>query len=349
MMKQYSRMGLALLLATNVLVGCQNANQNPSQTNTASATLQEPSEATTNNPSAISNDLLNQLVQANQDDQLAKEIWTKLLNQTVEFHHGKVETNSEIELYDYKGDDITSHTPANLLEEIDRQSGMIVRDHDILAMSYMENDDKNQSTLLNLYGKFARVSSNRSIAVKALLNHEQAHFDEGLITDINEDTYTQDTYAEVFLQENLMNGGYLRSIDPIQNASLYVYDCIETEDGYELTATIRSVSDYQTMAKRTMVSEDENETQTLVALDEATKEQFVFTFDRNGVLKELTNDIFNVRINKDKKTYVNLHQEIEVEEFDENEHFTQELDRLMQMIESRKLESGSAFDVPQLD
>lgn len=354
-MQQYSKKSLALLMATSVLVGCQNQNTNLNSTSTKidSATLQDqstqPSVAAQTNQTEISNDLLNQLLQANQDDQKAKEVWTKLLKQTVDFHQGKVETNGEIQLYDYKGDDSTSNIPANLLEEIDRKSGMIVRDNDILAMSHMEGEEDNKSTLLNLYGKFARVSSNRSIAVKALLNQEQAHFDEGLITDINEDTYTQDTYAQVFLQENLMNGGYLRSVDPIQNASLYVYDCIETAEGFELTATIQSVSDYQKKAKRTMASEDENQTQTLIALDEATKEQYVFEFDRNGILEEVVHDIFKARIDKDKKTYVNLHDEIDIEDLDVDEQLTQELDRLLQMIESRKLESGSAFDVPQLD
>ncbi|MDO4663601.1 MAG: hypothetical protein Q4A59_01820 [Erysipelotrichaceae bacterium] len=346
-MKLYAKQSLALLMATSVFVGCQSQNTNQNSISTAAASSTAPVESTVT--SAISNDLLNQLLLANHDDQQAKEIWTKLLKQTVDYHHGKVETNSEIQLYDYKGDDITSNTPDHLIEEIDRKSGMIVRSGDILAMSNMEMDDDSQSTLLNLYGKYARVSSSRSTAVKALLDHEQAHFDEGLITDINEDTYSQDTYAQVFLQENLMNGGYLRSVDPIQNASLYVYDCIETEDGFELTATIRSVLDYQNKAKRTMVSEDENQTQTLIALDEATKEQYVFEFNRDGILEELTNDMFKARINKDKKTYVNLHQEIEIEDFDEDEHLEQELDRLMQMIESRKLESGSAFDVPSWD
>lgn len=352
-MKQYTKKSLALFIVASLLVGCQNQNPNSVTSDSNSTTSQTQSSQSISTsldvPVGVSNELLNELLQANNNDQEAKDIWIKILQQTVDFHHGKVETSGEISLYDYKGDDISSNTPNNFLEEIERKTGMIIRNNDILAMSDMESDEENTSNLINLYGKYAKVAPNYSIAVKALLNQEKSLSDEGQITDINEDTYTKDTYAPIFLQENLMNGGYLRSVDPMNHASLYVYECNETAEGFQLTATIQSVSDFQAKAKRTRVSEDENKTQTLIALDEVTKEQFVFEFDSNGILEEVTNDIFRVRIDKEGKKYVNLHNEIEIENFDVEDDFTQELDLLMQMIESRKLESGSSFDVPQWD
>lgn len=352
MNKQF-RNSLVLLLGASLFAGCQNSEKSSSlaesDSNASMIQSSQSSSATADSVNETGNPLLDKLMQTSDDDEEASKVWTQILRQTIDSNNGKVEIDSEGDLFQHTTDDPTGFSRSNLLEENERNSVLVVSDQNILAASKMDFDEDQETTLLNCYGIYAKVGSNFSVVAKALLNDEHAYFDEGIITDVSEDTYTLDSFGSAFLKENLINCGYLRSVNPLENTSLYRFDLQETANGFVLTARVKDLEEYHSKAKRTIVSEDEGQTQTILGLDEITDETFVFEFDRNGTLQEVSNDIFNARIEEPQKTYISVHNECDLDQFDHSGRFNETVGQLMQMIESHKLESGSAFDVPIWD
>lgn len=352
-MKKQFRNSLVLLLGASLFAGCQNSGTPSSSAKPESGSSAIPSSQTSSGSAdsthTVAAPLLDSLMNKSGDDEEAYKVWTQILKQTIDSAKGKIEIDSEGELFHYSSDDPSGFIRGNLLEENERHSAMVTGDQTILAASRMDFDEDEPAALLNCYGLFAKVGSNFSVVAKALLNDVNAHFDEGTITDVSEDTYTKDSFGPAFLKENIINCGYLRSVNPLEKASLYSFDLKETAEGYSLTATVKDLEEYQSKAKWTIVSEDEGQTQTVLGLDEITGETFIFEFDHDGNLEEVSNDIFHARIDQPEKTYVSLHNECDLDRFEHSERFNETVGQLMQMIESHKLESGSEFDVPEWD
>ncbi len=344
-MKNIFKSSGALLLCAALLAGCSGttttSSQKTSDSSTASvASSEKTSDKTSSAADSTNKSLLDQLVAASDSDEDAQKVWMEIFQNTVDAYDGKLETEGDGELYAYQTDGDTSFVDANILYKNGRKSGILTTPEEILSADLMDDDDSYNKMLYGT-GLFSSIRKDGSTSAAVTLTSTSDDRLVGKIAGIVENSYSKDTFAAENLKDVVINCGYRRAVDPIANASLYDFDLTSQTDGYELKLKIKNLDDFLAQASTLTVSTDGPS----LLLNEVTEENFVFKFDKNGVLKSVGNNIFRAIYTLQDKEYVNVRNITEIESLDDVDDFQQIVGSFMSEVEDKKLTEGSDFDI----
>lgn len=345
-MKNIFKSSGTLLLCAALLAGCSGSTSASSQktsdlSTTSVASSEKTSEKTSSAAAApVSESLLDQLVAASNSDDEAQKVWMDIFQNTVEAYNGKLETEGDGELYAYQTDGDTSFVDNNIIYKNGRKSGILTTPEEILSADLMDDDDSYNKMLYGT-GVFSSIRNDGSTSAAVNLTSTSDDRLVGKIAGIVENSYSKDTFAAENLKDVVINCGYHRAVDPIANASLYDFDLTSHADGYELKLKIKDLDDFKAKAATLTVSTDGP----TLLLNEITEENFIFKFDKNGILKSVGNNIFHALYTLQDKEYVNVRNITEIESLDDVDDFQQIVGSFMSEVEDKKLTEGSDFNI----
>lgn len=345
-MKMYFKRTGALLLCAAMLAGCSSTPASSTQPSTADSTKSSETSTSKTTSTVEKASLLEQLVAASNSDADAEKIWMDIFQQTVDAYKGNVETEGDGEMYEYQTDGDTNfiENDAHQLYDNGRKSGFVTTDNEVWGSDLISIDDM-YNNMIDGAGLFSSITADRSTtAVTSLTDTKNDHL-AGQVQSIVENAYSKDTFAAINLRDAVINCGYARTVDPVHDASLYTFDLAEKGTGYELTLKIKDLEQFKTKAASLTVLTDNLMNEPILGLDEVTEENFVFHFDKQGVLKSVDNNVFHAIYTRGEKLYVNVRNETDVEALEDPNEFQSIVGDFMSQITDKKLTEGSNFDI----
>lgn len=329
-LKKYAAAVCALLMAA----GCSSApagNQTDSNKTDTSST-----------PESI-----NALMTAADGDDAAYEAWEQLLKNTVDHYNGSLSMDCSGDDYLYKDTKDQEMVKEDFLYDIGRDVEIKKASDSTVAADLTDVDDSYDAFIsgfgsINRYGKDAVSSS-----VK--LENTSDDSLKGTITAVSQDTQIEEAFGdEETMIDALVNYGYVRTVDPIHNASLYKYEVAEKDGDWQVTAKIKDLDAFKKHATvKAVLTNNQNNLPVLV-MDQIEEDSFTFTFDKDGVLKSSQNQVYHV-INgftpEHEQTFMNLDNKTEIKASKSDDIHPEAFDEYFKGLADGTLKAGDSFEI----
>lgn len=347
----------ALMVAAALFAGCsgtatpasQSASSEPkTQTSAADSTIHsEISTAIDSTVKGSSQDaLLNKLMSASDDDAKARDVWMDIFDKTAGQYMNTFELEGDGEIYEYTTDDDSGFVDNHFLYETSMQTLLSDGAADLYSAQYRVVDDS-YDNFESGTGLLMRTGDN-STAFTAALSETGLDLIKGTVKDVRTPKLSRKDLPAMLIYDGLFTDGYMRSVDPVNNASLYAFDLQEDHDGYVLNISVKDIDTFRKQASTAAMITLTDDNRPALVLDEATGETWRVKFNRSGILEEVDSNIFHANILEDgkdtnDKVYINLRAKNEVDHFDDARQFVAAFNPLMDKIQDGSLKAGSEF------
>lgn len=330
-----------LLVCAALLAGCTTSNQ-------SSGTSDKTTTSSTVGNESKGEALLNAVIENSDDNEKAEKAWMNLLQQTVDYYVGSLESEGDGEIYEYQTPDESSFVTGSLLYQTARLDGMFTgrftSGSDILVADLTDlanSDDQfisGSGVLTSIRGETKKG------AVVSLTDTKEAF--TGQVTDLFTPQESSDNLVVTNLRDSIINCGFTRTVDPVHNASLYSYKLSKEGSGYRLSLEVKDLDAYKAAATGVVPVVDNLDGKIVLGLDEIEGETFFFDFDQNGVLKEVGNNIYHAVYMVDtkldvNKLYVNVRNVTDVKNLDNASKFEESIGELL----NKDLTQGEDFSI----
>lgn len=356
---------VGLTLASFLLTGCVNINlpsskkngnsasngsgSTSSQTDTSSGSGSSSSQTNNNQkPSSgvVANDvrILQNVVDNAGNNEGCYTAWEELLNAVFTQQNNSFTLDSEGEYYLYRDNASNTFVEKDDIYDFSRDNVFVSGDQ-TMNIDLEDLDDSYQN-LIDGYGVFTLYQNDATITVDATLTSDD---DERLIGSI--DSVEQSGKEEVAsaavnsMIDSIINYGYIRNVDPIHNASLYNYDLTQQGSGYVLKCTVKNLDEFKQQATVKTELYDYKTQSNVLGLDQIEHEEWTFTFDSNGMLKKVINNILHAVSALDQKTYVNVTNKTDVRAAANKDLYPSSFTSFFDQVKTGTLNKGSNFTV----
>lgn len=287
---------LSALVCASLLAGCSASTTDNSTTDTEDNTT---AAETSSMPAALET-----LKDAADDDDKALEAWTTLLSNAADYYDDNYHIEGSSNFYEYKTADDSSFVDDSFLYKIGRDSVAMSSDSEeyIVDLTDIDNSD---NSLEQGYGTIGRFGDDGLVAVITLDATSESEL-QGKLKSSTTDTKSTDDEIINNMMDTLVNFGYIRNVDPIHDASLYSYEFSQDGDKWVLKLSIKDVEAFQKAAAIKTVLIDDRDDRPVLGLDEVEAETYTFTFDSDGILQSVDNEIFHALSALDDSTYVSI-------------------------------------------
>lgn len=278
-----------------------------SQESSDSQSTTEEATAQANQPTG--NSLLNALLNNADDDEKAEEAWMNLFKNTVEAYDNALESAGDGEIYEYQTASESSFVTAHLLYQTARLDGMSQTDNEVLIADFSDLANSDDAFISGTGVLISMGEENKGLVVKTTDTLEEF---KGSVTQVFTPTYNQENLLANNLRDSVINCGIARTVDPVHNSSLYTYSVKKKRQGYRLILEVKDLDTYKAAAAGLVPVVDNLDGKVVLGLDDIDGEAFYFDFDQNGVLTEVSNNIFHAVYTAQQKVYVNVRNKTEV-------------------------------------
>lgn len=323
-----------LLVCAALLAGCTTSSQDSSISDKSSTS------SMTQSSEASGEALLNALVANADDDEKAEKSWMELFAHTANYYAGSLESEGDGEIYEYQTADESSFVTASLLYQTARLNGMFTSDSEILAADFTDLANSDDQFISGTGILVLESGENKKGAIVNLTDTNKSF--TGEVIDLFTPQLSSDTLVATNLRDSVINCGLVRTVDPVHNASLYDYKLEKEGKGYRLSLEVKDLDAYKAAAASLVPVVDNLDGKTVLGLDEIEGETFFFTFNEDGVLSKVGNNIYHAIYTLDEKLYVNVRNETEVKNLDNASKFEESIGNL---FSQKDLAKGEAFSI----
>lgn len=338
----------ALLCAALLLAGCSSSttpdsskeDKDQNKTNTAD-TEKENTASEDKDGKALLQDLIDNA----SDDDKALAAWNSLFAQTAKEYNYQFEVEGDGEDYLFKENEQESLVEDNITYEAGTKSWFLADEETLYALSLTDIDDA-YDNLEQGYGTLIySASGDESETVQVDLMDTENDTLKGTIKAIQPGKgMPMAVQAEDLIANSLINYGYIRSVDPVHNASLYDFSLDEKDGKYVLTINVKDIDALKKASTTSTLLEDNKTGAPVLALDEITDEGFVITFSDKGVLSEAENSISHAASALDRSVYLNIRNRVEYKKAKMDDLNTEEYSAFMTKILKGELKEGDSFE-----
>lgn len=350
-MKHVLTRGSALLMCAALFAGCAQTSA-PAGNSGKNSTV--PGSTVTSNPETTVNsqltetsdaDLVRQLADVSGDDAQAKEIWMNIFEKTAIAYGGNFESGTDGDIYEYQTDGDTGfvENDAHRLYETSRESYVSTEGSRVLGADVMDLDNSDDA-FMSGSGVLTQIDGTSSSAVVKLTDTSSDTL-RGTVTKVVSDSYDEKSYGAEMIRDAAINGGFARTVDPVDNASLYTFDLRTEDNGYVLSLKVKDLDTFREKASSSSVLVQNLDEKMVIGLDEVTDETYEFRFTKDGVLREVDNTIFHAVYDDGNKTYVNVRNETEIDGLEDKAQFDSAISDFMQKIADGTFKEGSDFQI----
>jgi hypothetical protein len=293
---RYGRSALLLSLGL-VIAGC------------SSSTGKESTDETT------VKELLQQVVDSAEDD-AGLTAWKSVLSLTQKSYENSWTAQSDEKYYEYK-DDEDAFVTENFTYLGSRYDAFLEKDKAGYYVSMTDYDDS-YNTFITGDAIFARYATD-PVEIYAKLSETSGSEIKGTYEAVS--TGFDDSVDTASLN-NLIDaaGGaaYYHNADPIRYASLYEFSLSETDSGFELKAEVKDLEKFQEQVSNSVLLTDLKTNKDVIGLDEVKGETYTYTFNSDGVLTSVTNEVLHALSALDHSTYVDVSSTTAIANADDN-------------------------------
>lgn len=324
----------ALVLSASMLAGCSS---NTSDTSAGSQTATDSDKV----PEA-----LKALVDAAGDDSQAEADWKTLLKNFAQANDMRftVETDGE----DYLYDENSSQTLVkdNFIYDVGKDTVFWNNGDSSLLVDLCDVDDSYHALELG-YGTIDRIGKN-PVMTAVSLSDTQDDALKGTIEKTSTEASDEEDAAVTSLIDSIIDFGYVRTVNPISNASMYNYDLKQDGSKWKLTLSIKDLDAFKQKADTAAILIDDQNDRPVLVLDDIESETYTFTFDANGILESEENNIFhviNAITDEYKATYMNLANKAEFKKAEADDIKPEAFTDYFDSVENGSLKEGDSFTI----
>lgn len=332
-----TRRVIAALLAGMMIAGCSASQPSQNDANTGKETTENNTQNSTE-PA-----LIKALIDASGDDSQALNAWNAIFTQTAKSYSGNYTVGGDGEVYLYTEDNagmVDDHTQY----DVSRNCVMRTENGQTDLIDLTDIDDSYE-TLIQGFGYIGAVG-NDSAGASVKLDQTDDDSLKGTINKVYEgDQPDMDKAAADNIMDAMTNFGYVRTVDPIHDASLYKWNLEQKGSNYVVTLNVKDLDAFKKKAALKEVLIDNRTDAPVLAMDEITGETWTYTFDNQGNLKESENTVYHVLTAMDLKSYMNLHNEADIEAAESDDLRMDALTDFIAGVKDGSLKEGSAFTI----
>ena len=287
------------------------------------------------------------LLKSAEQDDTGLKAWSDIFAKTSDSYSGTFSLAGSGEAYLWKDTKDQEMVKEDFIYDIGRIGEIAKMDDSTCAVDLTDVDDSYHDLitgtgLINRYGKDAlntavKLSSTKDNAIKGSVMAVSTD------TGLDAKTGTDETMIDL-----LVNYGYVRTVDPFHNASLYNYEAAEKDGKWVVTATIKDLDSFKQHATvKAVLAGNPNELPVLL-MDQVEKETYTFTFDENGALTSSQDQIYHV-INgltpQYQETFMNLNNKIEITKNADGALSKDAFGKYFEAVTKGELKAGDAFEI----
>lgn len=326
----------ALLLGALMVAGCSGNTQNSSST---SASVTSQTETTARQQSG--KELLDDLMAQSSEDSRAKEAWMNLFAQTASSLQYNYQSESDGDYYQYTTDAGTNFVTDHFLYNTSRKNTVISQKDAFYNADLSVYDDSLNNFEFG-FGSLARQSNDpytTAISIQEVSENKL----QGTVRSISQESSDQQSFAEANLADALFNNGYVRNVDPVNNASLYSFDLSQDGDKYILKLAIKDLDAFRQQADKDTLTIDQKSEKPVLKLGQIESETYTIRFDQDGRLISLENEMLHVLNSRDENTFVNIGNKTELKAVQEDDLSMEAMNKYFASIADGSIKEGSAF------
>lgn len=348
----------ALILCSMALAGCTNTNNAGTADNTGKndqTTANGETDNTNDSKDNSSNDqtssdtpeVLANLVNNASDDAKAKQAWKDLLLNSANSTDLKftMETDGEDYLFDENNADtlVTDHFIYDIGKDM-----VFYTDQDTATYVALTDVDDSYDTFITGYGLIDRYGTDAVQSAVSLSSTEHDTLDGTLLKSSTDVSMSKEDAAAEAMIDSVMDFGYVRTVTPITNSSLYSYDLKKDGNKWVLKLAISDLDGFKKQADVAAAIVEDRNARPVLVVDDIQSETFTFTFSSEGILEKEENDIYHViaGLTDDyKETYMNLQNKAEFKKAETDELKPAAFDSYFASISSGELTDGGTFSI----
>lgn len=328
----------ALLIAALMFAGCSSTQ--PSQN-------EEPGKDSQNESTVPAN--VQKLMDASGSDADALSAWNEIFAATAAAYSNEFDLGGDGEVYLFTEDNagmVDDHNQYDVARDIVMRKGSAGYD-----LADLTDIDDSYETLIQGFGYIGNVEgSDPSTGAALKLDQTDDNVLKGTIVKTYSGEFADASEeAQRTLMDGFTNFGYMRTVDPVHNASLYDWTLDKKGSDYVISLKVKDVDAFRKAAAAGDILINNITNAPVLLMDNINDETWTYTFDGQGSLKESENTVYHVITAMDDTAYMNLHNKADLDKAEADELNTEVVSTFLGQIKDGSLKEGSAFTIENWD